>query len=89
MEDMGDKRKRYTKEFKLEAVRMLEAGRRTATRSRRTWGSAAAKCIGGARSWMPRANGPSRATEPRVTRSWSAFERRMPRSARIGRSCEK
>lgn len=29
MEDMGDKRKRYTKEFKLEAVRMLEAGDRT------------------------------------------------------------
>ena len=26
MEDMGEKRKRYTKEFKLEAVRMLEAG---------------------------------------------------------------
>ena len=26
---MGDKRKRYTKEFKLEAVRMLEAGDRT------------------------------------------------------------
>ena len=26
MDDMGDKRKRYTKEFKLEAVRMLEAG---------------------------------------------------------------
>ena len=24
--DMGDKRKKYTKEFKLEAVRMLEAG---------------------------------------------------------------
>jgi len=29
MDDMGDKRKRYTKEFKLEAVRMLEAGDRT------------------------------------------------------------
>ena len=26
---MGDKRKRYTKEFKLEAVRMLEAGERS------------------------------------------------------------
>jgi len=25
MDDMGDKRKRYTREFKLEAVRMLEA----------------------------------------------------------------
>jgi len=24
--DMGDKRKKYTKEFKLEAVRMVEAG---------------------------------------------------------------
>ena len=29
MDDMRDKRKRYTKEFKLEAVRMLEAGDRT------------------------------------------------------------
>ena len=29
MDDMGDKRKRYTKEFKLEAVRMLEAEDRT------------------------------------------------------------
>ena len=29
MDDMGDKRKRYTKEFKLEAVRLLEAGDRT------------------------------------------------------------
>ena len=29
MDDMDDKRKRYTKEFKLEAVRMLEAGDRT------------------------------------------------------------
>jgi len=29
MEDMGEKRKRYTKEFKLEAVRMLEAGDRS------------------------------------------------------------
>ena len=29
MEDMGDKRKRYSKEFKLEAVRMLEAGEKT------------------------------------------------------------
>ena len=29
MGDMGEKRKRYTKEFKLEAVRMLEAGDRT------------------------------------------------------------
>jgi transposase len=29
MEDMGDKRQRYTKEFKLEAVRMLEAGEKS------------------------------------------------------------
>ena len=29
MGDMGEKRKRYTKEFKLEAVRLLEAGDRT------------------------------------------------------------
>ena len=29
MDDMGDKRKRYTKEFKLEAVRMLEAGEKS------------------------------------------------------------
>ena len=26
MDDMGDKRKRYTKEFKLEAIRLLESG---------------------------------------------------------------
>ena len=29
MDDMGDKRKRYTKDFKLEAVRMLEAGEKS------------------------------------------------------------
>ena len=26
MENMGDKRKRYTREFKLEAIRLLESG---------------------------------------------------------------
>ena len=28
MDEMADKRKRYTKEFKLEAIRLLESGRK-------------------------------------------------------------
>jgi len=40
LDDMGDKRKKYTKEFKLEAVRMLEAGDRTAQQIERDLGIA-------------------------------------------------
>jgi len=46
-------RKRYSKEFKLEAVRMLEAGVARASRSKWTWESVAARRTSGARSWPP------------------------------------
>jgi len=45
--DMGDARKKYTKEFKLDAIRLLESGTKPGHEIERDLGSAAARSTAG------------------------------------------
>ena len=48
-------RTRYTKEFKLEAVRLLKIGQKPPTDLASSWASAATNSINGPTNWIDRA----------------------------------
>ena len=86
---MADTRKKYTKEFKLEAVRMLEAGTKSGREIEQDLEIGLGRSIAG-RSCSLRTGGVrSPGTASLATRSWPSFARRTRIFARNGTSCEK
>jgi hypothetical protein len=91
--DMAEKRKSYTREFKLEALRLLETSGKSATRLKRIWGLVAAKSTAGEFNLRRRGRGqgcvPFPATADLGMRSWPSYEEKTRTCARNVISCEK
>ena len=84
---MSEVRSKYSREFKLEAVGLLES--KSGKEVEEALGIASGMVTGGEGSWNPKACGRSRATAIPVMRSWAGCARKCGSCARSGTSCEK
>jgi len=76
---MADTRKKYTKEFKLDAIRLLESGTKPGHEIERDLGIGSVNSV-----WTGR--GPSPATASRAMRNWPPCAKRTRNYARNGTS---
>ena len=86
---MADTRKKYTKEFKLEAVRMLESGTKTGREIEQDLEIGAGQVYRWRKLFVEDGGVRSPGTASLATRSWPSFARRTRIFARNGTSCEK